>query len=483
MIAVLAIATPVAAHPLGNFTINRGISVVVGSSGLSLEYVFDMAEIPAFAALQAMDTDNDGTANLAERHAFATATCAAAAAGMSLRIDSAPVALRTAGGPELSFPSGAGGLETLRLVCPLHADGPAAGEEHQLKVADLADDGHLGWHEVVIASGAGVQITSSSAPDRSSSGLLTAYPKQSLDAPLNVRSAEATWRLAAGVTASPIDPQPAAGTPRSSAADPLAALAAGNASLPGLLLGILLAVGLGALHAVSPGHGKTLVAAYLIGSRGTLRQAAGLGVTVAATHTAGVFLLGMVMLIAGQFLVPERVIGWLSAASGLLVVGLGIGLVSRAVGRRRHGHEHAREHQHAHLDTHVHPHRHAPPDDHSDAPLQVGAQLRARNVVALGLAGGMVPSASALIVLLVAVSTGRVLLGMTLIVAFGIGMAVVLGGLAIATTWLRNTIVVGARVTSNPLAVRLAGWVPLVSGVAVAVAGAALAVSAVVRLG
>ena len=85
----------------------------------------------------------------------------------------------------------------------------------------------------------------------------------------------------------------------------------------------MLAVGLGALHAVSPGHGKTLVAAYLIGSRGTVRQAAGLGLTVAVTHTAGVFLLGLVMLVAGEFLVPERVIGWLSAASGLLVVGPG----------------------------------------------------------------------------------------------------------------------------------------------------------------
>jgi ABC-type nickel/cobalt efflux system permease component RcnA len=474
LLASLVAASPAAAHPLGNFTVNRAVSVVVAASGVSLEYITDMAEIPAFAALQAMDTNYDGSANAAERAAFAEATCAAAAASLSVAVDSVAFTLRSAGQAALSFPPGAGGLETLRLVCPLRADGSLAGQEHRLTVADLADDGHLGWHEVVITSGEGVRITSSSAPSRSPSGLLTAYPKESLDAPLNIRSGEATWRLAAGQAASVTDPQPAVGTPRSSAADPLAALAAGNASLPGLLLGLLLAMGLGALHAVSPGHGKTLVAAYLIGSRGTVRQAAGLGLTVAVTHTTGVFLLGLVMLVAGEFLVPERVIGWLSAASGLLVVGLGIGLVIRALGHRGHGHSHAPT---------DHPHEHPHPHDHAHASTDQGASLRARNVVALGLAGGMVPSASALIVLLVAVSTGRLLLGMTLIVAFGIGMAVVLGGLAVATTWLRSRIVVRGRLTDHPWVRRLVGWVPLASGAAVAVAGAALAISAVARLG
>ena len=474
LLVTLVVVSPAAAHPLGNFTVNRAIDVVVASSGIALEYVTDMAEIPAFAALQAMDRDHDGSASATERSAFADATCQSVASAISLQVDSVTIPLRSAPEPGLSFPPGAGGLETLRLVCRLQGDLSFTGTEHRLAVADLANDGHLGWHEVVISSGEGATITSSSAPSHSPSSLLTAYPKESLDAPLNIRSGDATWRVTAGQAASIIDQQPAAGTPRSSAADPLAALAAGNASLPGMLLGLLLAIGLGALHAVSPGHGKTLVAAYLIGSRGTVRQAAGLGLTVAVTHTAGVFLLGLVMLVAGEFLVPERVIGWLSAASGLLVVGLGVGLVIRALGRPRHGHSHpSTDHPH----EHPHPHRHA------HASTDRGGSLRARNVVALGLAGGMVPSASALIVLLVAVSTGRLLLGMTLIVAFGIGMAVVLGGLAVATTWLRSTIVVRGRLTDHPWVRRVAGWVPLASGAAVAVAGAALAISAVARFG
>lgn len=477
LLAGLAIVSPVAAHPLGNFTVNRAVAIVIGPSGISLDYLTDMAEIPAYAALEAMDTDHDGTASAMERGGFAAATCAAAAEGISLQVDGTSLALRLDGEPVLSFPPGAGGLETLRLVCPFSAELIGGGEEHRLTVADGADDGHLGWHEVVIGSDGGVRITGSNAPAESPSRLLTAYPTQSLDAPLDVRSGDASWRLAAGQQASPIDSQPLAGSPRSTANDPLAALAVGDGSLPGLLLGLLVAVGLGALHAISPGHGKTLVAAYLIGSRGTLRQAAGLGLTVAVTHTAGVFLLGLVMLVAGELLVPERVIGWLSAASGLLVVGLGIGLVIRALAGGEHGHHHDGEHDHAdahtHGDAHSHPHPSRPG----------GTPLRARNVIALGLAGGMVPSASALIVLLVAVSTGQLVLGLTLIVAFGIGMATVLGGLAVATTWLRGSVSLGRRVSEHRWVGRLAGWLPLASGMAVAVAGAALAISAVTRLG
>lgn len=481
LLAGLAIASPVAAHPLGNFTVNRGIAIVIGPAGISLDYLTDMAEIPAYAALEAMDTDHDGTASATERGAFAATTCAAAAEGISLEVDDAALGLQPDGEPSLSFPPGAGGLETLRLLCPFAAKPVGGGEEHHLAVADRADDGHLGWHEVVIGSGEGIRITASNAPQESPSRLLTAYPTQSLDAPLEVRSGDATWRLASGQQASPIDSQPTKGSPRSTANDPLAALAVGDGSLPGLLLGLLLAVGLGALHAISPGHGKTLVAAYLIGSRGTLRQAAGLGLTVAVTHTAGVFLLGLVMLAAGEFLVPELVIGWLSAVSGLLVVGLGIGLVIRALGGRGQGHHHDGEHDHADAGTHTHAHGDAHP--HSHALRSSGTPLRARNVIALGLAGGMVPSASALIVLLVAVSTGQLLLGLTLIVAFGIGMAVVLGGLAVATTWLRGSVSLSRRVSDHRWVGRLAGWLPLASGMAVAVAGAAVAISAVTRLG
>ena len=472
LVAALALAAPVSAHPLGNFTINRGISVVVMTDSVSVRYVFDLAEIPAFSAIERMDADADGSLTDAEKAAYAQATCLAASAGLLLVVDGEPSVLTPDGDPTLSFPPGAGGLETLRLVCQSRAELHLAGGEHELSIADRIDDGHIGWHEVTIGAGNGVDLVASDVPARSPSGLLTSYPVASLDAPLNVRRGSATYRLDASGIATIVDQEPAKGAPRSSAADPLAALAAADLTPPAIGLGLLLAAALGAIHAVSPGHGKTLVAAYLIGSRGSLRQAAGLGLTVAATHTAGVFLLGLVTLAAGEFFVPERVIGWLSAASGVLVVLLGLGLIVQAARSRAAAHRHARELSHERAYDHPHPHPHAG---------RPAGPLRAQNIVALGLAGGMVPSASALIVLLVALTTGRLVLGLALIVAFGGGMALVLGGLAMATTLL-GRVVANRTAPAGHRWIRTAmAWVPLASGVAVTSAGVAVTLAAIAR--
>ena len=181
-------------------------------------------------------------------------------------------------------------------------------------------------------------------------------------------------------------------------------------------------------------------------------------------------------LLAGQFLVPERVIGWLSIGSGVLVVLLGAGLVVRAV--RGSANAHDRGHDHGHGHAHPHPHGDAHPhlDAHSHA-----VELRARNVVALGLAGGMVPSASALIVLLVAITTGRLFFGLVLIMAFGAGMSLVLGGLAVASTMVRGAVTRSGGIGSHPLARRAAEVVPLVSGLAVLTAGVAVTIGALTR--
>jgi ABC-type nickel/cobalt efflux system permease component RcnA len=254
----------------------------------------------------------------------------------------------------------------------------------------------------------------------------------------------------------------------------------GNLNLITAAGALLLALALGAAHAVSPGHGKTLVAAYLIGSRGSARHAATLGLTVAVTHTAGVFLLGAVTLVIGQWFVPERVIEWLSLGSGALVVLLGAGLVVRALQSSRgtsgpsHTHDHDQGRDQDHGDAHEHPHPHV---------LQAGPQadLRRRNIVALGLAGGMVPSASALIVLLVAITTGRLTFGLLLIAAFGAGMALVLGGLAIVTTLVRGAVRAPSGLTAHPAARLVARSIPLVSGLAVLIAGLSVTIGALTR--
>jgi nickel/cobalt exporter len=471
--ASLAVAATALGHPLGNYTVNRGVAVTFAPEALAVRYVIDMAEIPAFATFQVIDADADGIADPEEARAWAGPTCDAARATVDVTVDGAPLTLASAGDPQLTFPPGAGGLETLRLECPLAAVWQLAVGEHDVAVSDHADDGHAGWHEVTIAGG-GWPLLRSDVPATSPSGQLTAYPTDSLAAPLNIRSGTATFRAEGG--AMPRLPDGTSATfvgPRSTSNDPFAALIAGELTLPVALLALFLAAGLGAVHAISPGHGKTLVAAYLIGSRGTLRQAVGLGATVAVTHTLGVFALGGLTLAAGELFVPERIIGWLSVVSGGLVAMLGIALVWRALRPLSRNSQHG--HGHTHGDDHAHPHPHS-----HDEPSPM---VSIRGLVTLGLAGGMVPSASALIVLLAAVSTGRLFFGLGLIVAFGVGMAGVLAGLAAVTTIARSALVGRRGIGSWPLARRAIGLLPVASGLAVLLIGVVVTLGALGRTG
>ncbi|MDQ6682335.1 MAG: High-affinity nickel-transporter, partial [Chloroflexota bacterium] len=335
------------------------------------------------------------------------------------------------------------------------------------------------------------RVVSSSVPATDRSNELRAYPQDALTSPLDVRTAQVT--VAAAGVGGVAQLGSSSGLARRGNDDPLASLLGGELSPGVVLLAVLLAAGLGAAHAVSPGHGKTLVAAYLVGSSGGRRHAATLGLTVAAAHTAGVFLLGAITLAAGALFVPERVIAWLSLASGVLVIGLGAGLLVRAAGGRRGidaaGHVHAEAHAHEHTGPHGHPHPHGHAHHNlateagRDSQLDHAAPLRRRNVIALGLAGGLVPSASALIVLLVAVSSGRLVFGLTLILAFGAGMALVLAGLAVATTFLRGTLARHSGPSASPLARRAAAALPLASGLTVLVAGLVLTIGAAGRVG
>jgi ABC-type nickel/cobalt efflux system permease component RcnA len=457
------------AHPLGNYTVNRALAVTVAPAQVAILYVLDMAEIPAFSEIAAVDLDGDGAVSAGESSEYASTRCELIGAAIRLQLDDTLQPLRAAREPELTFPDGAGGLRTLRLVCHLSAN--LAEPASRIAVTDPIDDGHVGWREVTISAAAGVRLNESTVPAASGSALLTAYPADLLQTPPDVRRAEARLTLdgtasgAVGATAGASLVAPTAG-------DPLSALLEGELSPPIVLLGLVVAAGLGAAHALSPGHGKALVAAYLIGSRGTARQAMALGLTVAATHTAGVLVLGALVLIAGELFLPELVIGWLTIVSGGLMAVLGAGLLWRALaGRHTSGHPHPHPHPHGRgrATHHVHQPAAAPP-------------LSVRSVALLGIAGGLVPSASALIVLLAAVTTGRLVFGLGLIIAFGAGMAAVLGGLAVAATVARRWFS-GTVPTSNRYVQTVVGGLPIGSGVLVLGIGIGVAISAVSRLG
>jgi ABC-type nickel/cobalt efflux system permease component RcnA len=323
----------------------------------------------------------------------------------------------------------------------------------------------------------GAELIASDVPTDSPSDLLTAYPEDALATPLEVHGATLTVRC--GGTGADGHASPTTPAVRGTADDPLAALIGGSLS-PGLvLLAIAMSLGLGAAHALSPGHGKTLVAAYVLGAGGSARSAMQIGLWVAISHTAGVFVLGTVTLVASQYLLPERLIDWLSLASGVTVTGLGLVLLLRLARTSRrhetegHAHDHGHDHPHAHEHGHDHHHGH----DHPPA-----GELTWRGAIALGFAGGAVPSASALIVLLVALATDRLAFGVLLIGCFGIGMAVVLGGMALVVARVRSIVSERPRWPMRSLAARVAPVAPVAAGLVVLATGLAFTVAAASRL-
>lgn len=474
VVALMGLAPPAAAHPLGNATVSRAVAVVIGSTQIRITYVIDMAEIPAYAAALVIDRNGDGYATAAERDAWTAAACGAAAVALEIVVDDQAGTVQRSGDPDLTFPPGVGGLETLRLVCRFTAAVPEGPAPHRIAVFDGADDGRRGWRELTIAAADGISLVASDVPSVSPSGLLTAYPEDLLTAPLETRAGAATFRAAPGTDG--VDTASETSGQLDASRDPLADLLAGSRTPIAWILAVLLAMGLGAVHALSPGHGKALIAAYVIGSRSGVGQAVGLGFSVAASHTVGVLILGGIVLAASELLVPERVVAWLAVGSGILVVIVG-GLVGARVLRRNRAEAHG-DHGHIHPvgPAHHHGHRsegHGPQGHRDDLP---GSPFH--EVVALGLVGGAIPSTSALLVLLVAVATGRLIEGMLLIVAFGGGMAIALGSVAALTGLAGSRL---ARVTQRaggPLARRLAAAAPLVSAAVVMAVGAVTAIGA-----
>ena len=270
---------------------------------------------------------------------------------------------------------------------------------------------------------------------------------------------------AAGITASA--PVGRGGVDRATAA--FTALVGERSLSPGFaVVALLLAVGLGAAHALAPGHGKTVMAAYLVGLRGTLRQAATIGATVTVTHTAGVLVLGLV-LSTSRAVASERVYPWLGLGSGLLLAAVGVGLLVRArTGHHRHPHPHGHDHDH----HHHHDHEHG----------AAGKPLGRRGLVALGLAGGLVPSPSAVVVLLGGIALGQAWFGVALVVAYGLGMAATLTGVGLLLAHLRTRMDRRLHLPTGSLLGRLGRLLPAVTASVIVVVGLTLAASGAAQL-
>uniref|UniRef100_A0AAU2VSL8 Nickel transporter n=1 Tax=Streptomyces sp. NBC_00008 TaxID=2903610 RepID=A0AAU2VSL8_9ACTN len=423
------------AHPLGNFSLNHYDGLRLARDGITDTAVVDSAEIPTAQDKDATDRDGDGAVSAAEAAARAADRCSALAGRTRASVGGERATWRV-GSSTLTYGEGAAGLPIARLTCALRADADLSGPA-DVVFTSAADAGRTGWKEVTAVGGEGVRLVRSSVPARSTSELLRRYP--SGGQPSAVVAADLRTEPGAPGAAGPGHPGAAPAVNRGAILFPaledrLTALTSyRDLTVPVGLLAVLLTMVLGAGHAALPGHAKLAVAACLARREGGVRAAFAVGATVTATHTAGVLAMGLALTAGGGFL-GERLLGRLGAVSGAVIAVLGAGLVLTAVrtlragGTQTHGHGHRHRHRHGHGHTHGHGHSHGHGGDGHAHGEAAGASRRKGLPVLLGvgLAGGLVPSPSALVVLLGAIALSRTFFGVLLVIGYGVGMALTL---------------------------------------------------------
>jgi ABC-type nickel/cobalt efflux system permease component RcnA len=516
------------AHPMGNFSVNHYSKITVDSGRVRIRYIIDLAEIPTYQELQragisatAIDPNSAAVVSYVSARGFELAH------GLTLNLDGKPAALHIVSS-DVIFPPGAGGLPTMKMGFVFEAitttSPPPSNREINIQFADNNYPGQSGWKEIVAASSTGTLLrTSVPATDRS--GELSNYPTDLLTSPPQVLAASLVVTFPPSVPAVAASAQPqqqphpstvatisaasidasaksSAIIKHTSAPHVLAPAEPSQLATPSpspihlqanqqqtprskfteliqaenlnpwfLFTAALIAIGLGGLHALEPGHGKTIVAAYLVGSKGTARHAVLLGVIVTVSHTIGVFALGAITLYASRYIVPEQLYPWLGALSGITIAGLGCYMLLRRLTGTATDHSHAPGEAHGHWMFW----KRASSNDAESLPspaIPAPAQsVSMTQLFTLGITGGIIPCPAALIVLLSAFALHRVGLGFFLIVAFSIGLAAVLISFGMAMVYARRFM--SRLQVDGPLTKR---WLPVASSAFITILGLILAV-------
>jgi nickel/cobalt exporter len=488
------VQAPAVAHPMGNFSINHYARWEAADHRLTLRYVLDMAEIPTVTAKADMDTHGNGAVTAAEKATYLTNKAAELAGHLLLTLDGAPAPI-VPEGATLELRPGAAGLDTMRLA--FHASVPLSRAAAQRGCAiAYRDDNYpqrTGWKEIVVRAEQGMTLVNSDAPAADLSRELNIYPSdpgiptpqrttaqftvKGGDGAVSVANARPAHEAAAETGAAP----DASGVNRSTPQDAFTQSVAQARLTPiTITIALLLALLFGGLHALSPGHGKAMVAAYLVGSRGTARHAALLGGVVTLTHTIVVYAVGLLTLVASRTILPERLYPVISVLSGGLVFLLGLVLLVQ----RLHAFQAGRRQQ-------VNGDRDGAEEDEWDRfatdedetefsvmPLSAHAQqqtepaISTRALIALGISGGALPCPSALVVLLSAIALHRVAFGLVLIVAYSLGLALVLTIIGIAVVKARGLL------SQLPSGGRLMTALPVFSAAAITLIGGYLLTTA-----
>jgi nickel/cobalt exporter len=464
-------STTAKAHLIDSANIDQYTRLEVGLKSIRVHYILNMGDFPAYLERRAIDTNVDAQLSPEELETYLNKKIPELLARLSLKVNDNPIELslitKDLSFPALTIPDTEGQLITMQLVLNLAAQLPEASGPLAVEYSNNNFTEGSGWREIVVRPLDGLAL-SDSALEKDLSNELQSYPAAMKSTLLDVRSVR--FRAAVGGAASrePV-PTPVAGTASSTQSnDPFAGLIAAPDLTPQLIFfSLLLSLVLGAGHALTPGHGKAIVGAYLVGNRGRAKDAVILGLTTTITHTSSVFVLGFVAMFVSSYILPERLFPWLELISGALVVVIGLRMFwQRLLDFARHGYVP----QHSHDDHHDHEHG-AHTHTHDASPMTL------RGLLALGVSGGLLPCPSALVVMLGAIALHRIAFGMLLIVAFSLGLAGVLTGIGLLLVYAQRLF---ERFPSDG---RLIRGVSVVSAAVVTVAGLVITAGALAQMG
>lgn len=507
LLAGCAVAATLLAHPMGNYSVSHYTRIEVAPGGASMLYILDLAEIPTFELFRQWGVDRTTPRDILDRKAAEQGR--AWMKGVDIRVNGRAVTPKFTGA-EIAIADGAGGVPVVRIAS--RASIPAVPGTLDFEDRNFSERA-AGWKEIVLRAAPGASITKASHGAAERTQELTAYPQdptaaipQELKASVEWTASPVTSKAAPKVeAASAPPPAVTASTPPQPASpgevtrgDFLSRLVSGQElGFGAMLLGLGAAFAFGGLHALSPGHGKTLVAAYLVGARGTWKHAVFLGAMTTFTHTISVFGLGLVTLFLSGYIAPETLNPILGAISGVSIIWIGGMLLFKRAKKLRghhhhdhghshdhghahdhshdhshgHSHDHAHDHKHTHDAAHAHSHDHGHTHDHGAGPHHhhhvPEGDITLGSLIALGASGGLVPCPSALVLLLSAISFNRTVLGMVLLIAFSLGLAAVLTGVGLLVLYAKNLLPESKRSASNPIF----RYLPVASAAVIVVVG------------
>jgi ABC-type nickel/cobalt efflux system permease component RcnA len=469
LFALVTLPDAASAHPLGNFTINHLSQVRISQGTVEVHYILDQAEIPTFQESERYDRDGDGAISFSEGGPLLQRKLAEITPDLRLTVDGRTVPLGAPREPSLAFPPGQGGLSLTRVETSFVAAIPPGA--HRIELHDETYSDRVGWKAIEVLPGEATDVRSSVPASDPTNGL-RAYPVDLLQSPPDQHDASFAVSKGSGRVSAPGGEDLGPVTTDRAQDGFAGVLTSGNDH--GVLILLLLSSAFvwGALHALSPGHGKTMVAGYLAGSRGRPKDAALLGLTVTITHTSAVFALGLVTLAASAYVLPEDLYPWLGVASGAMVIAIGLWAIWTRLRRWRAMRS---EHEHGHHHTHGH-------DGHSHTHEPAGAPITTRSLMALGVSGGIVPCPSALVVLVAAISQHRLGLGLVLILAFSVGLAATLTAVGLAVLH-GGRLIARLRPERRLFGGRIAGVLPALSATLIVVAGTLITLRAIPQIG